>query len=68
MSVTSPVNPSFSGKVTLEGITFEVGSGVPSHAAAKGSFYMRTDGSSTSTRMYINTDGSTTWTNVTTAA
>lgn len=44
------------------------GSGAPSLSAAKGSLYLRSDGSSTSTRMYVNTDGSTTWTNVTTAA
>lgn len=44
------------------------GSGAPTLAAAKGSQYLRSDGSSTSTRMYINTDGSTTWTNVVTAA
>lgn len=46
----------------------QVGSGAPAHSAPQGSIYMRTDGSSTSTRMYINTDGSTGWTNVTTAA
>ena len=45
-----------------------VGSGAPTLSAAQGSLYMRTDGSSTSTRMYINTNGSTTWTSVTTAA
>ncbi len=44
------------------------GSGVPTLSAAKGSLYLRSDGTSTSTRMYVNTDGSTTWTNVTTAA
>lgn len=44
------------------------GSGAPTFSAAQGALYMRTDGSSTSTRMYINTSGSTTWTNVTTAA
>ncbi len=44
------------------------GSGAPSLSAAKGSLYLRSDGSSTSTRLYVNTDGSTTWTNVTTAA
>jgi hypothetical protein len=44
------------------------GSGAPTLSAAKGSLYMRSDGSSVSTRMYINTDGSTTWTNVVTAA
>jgi hypothetical protein len=45
------------------------GTGDPAAAltAAKGSVYIRTDGSSSSTRMYINTDGVTAWTNVTTA-
>jgi hypothetical protein len=45
-----------------------VGSGAPTVSAAKGSLYLRTDGSSTSTRAYINTDGATTWTAITTAA
>lgn len=45
-----------------------VGSGAPTVSAAKGSLYLRSDGSSTSTRAYINTDGSTTWTAITTAA
>jgi hypothetical protein len=44
------------------------GSGVPTLSAAQGSLYLRTDGSSTSTRMYVNTTGSTTWTAVTTAS
>lgn len=44
------------------------GSGAPSLAAAKGSLYLRSDGSTTNDRMYVNTDGSTTWTAVTTAA
>lgn len=47
---------------------FLFGSGAPTLSAAKGTLYIRTDGSSTSTRMYINTDGATTWTNFTTAA
>lgn len=55
----------FSSTANL-GIFF--GSGVPTLSAAQGSLYLRTDGSSTSTRMYINTDGATTWTAVTTAA
>jgi hypothetical protein len=44
------------------------GSGVPTVSAPQGSLYLRTDGSSTSTRLYVNTNGSTTWTAVTTAA
>jgi len=45
-----------------------VGSGAPTVSAAKGSLYLRTDGSSTTNRAYINTDGATTWTAITTAA
>lgn len=44
------------------------GSGVPTMSAGQGSIYIRTDGSSTTTRCYINTDGGTTWTAVTTVA
>ena len=64
------------GGVAGQGITLSAttnfgiyfGSGVPTLSAAQGSLYMRSDGSSTSTRMYVNTNGSTTWTAVTTAA
>lgn len=42
------------------------GSGAPSLAAAKGSLYLRSDGSGATDRAYINTDGSTTWTAITT--
>jgi hypothetical protein len=44
------------------------GSGAPTVSAPKGSLYLRTDGSSVSTRAYINTDGATTWTPITTVA
>jgi hypothetical protein len=44
------------------------GSGAPTLSAAKGSLYLRSDGSATNNRAYINTDGSTTWTALTTAA
>lgn len=43
------------------------GSGAPTAVATKGTLYLRTDGSSSSTRAYINTNGSTTWTNIVTA-
>lgn len=45
-----------------------VGSGAPAISAAKGSLYLRTDGSSTSTRLYSATDAVGTWTAITTAA
>jgi hypothetical protein len=44
------------------------GAGAPAILAAQGSLYLRTDGSSASTRAYINTTGSTVWTAITTAA
>lgn len=53
---------------TTAGFGIYYGSGAPTVSAAQGSIYLRSDGSSTSTRLYVNTTGSTTWTNVTTAA
>lgn len=44
------------------------GSGAPTLSAAKGSLYLRTDGSSTSTRLYVNSDSSTSWVSITTAS
>jgi hypothetical protein len=44
------------------------GSGAPSLSAAKGSIYLRSDGSGTTDRAYINTNGATTWTALTTVA
>lgn len=38
------------------------GSGAPTLSAAKGSLYLRSDGSGVNDRAYINTDGGTTWT------
>ncbi len=43
------------------------GSGPPSLAAAKGSLYLRSDGTTTNDRMYVNTNSATAWTAVTTA-
>lgn len=66
-TTTAPTVPSITlGSSTGPTITF--GTGAPTASAPQGSVYIRTDGSSTSTRMYINTTGSTTWTNFTTAA
>lgn len=55
-------------QVTIGTMVIYGGVGAPTFAAPQGSVYMRSDGSSTSTRMYINTNGSTTWTAVTTVA
>ena len=67
-AVTAGGAAAFLATTTAAGLGIYFGSGAPTVAAAKGSLYMRTDGSSTSTRAYVNTDGSTTWTNITTPA
>ena len=52
---------------TAGGMGVYIGSVAPTVAAAKGSLYLRSDGSSTSTRLYVS-DGGTTWIAVTTAS
>lgn len=52
----------------LLGVFWGTGSPNTALTAAKGSLYLRTDGSTTNDRIYTNTDGSTAWTNITTAA
>lgn len=49
------------------GFGIYAGSGAPTVSATKGSLYLRTDGSSTSTRLYVN-NGTTNWVAVTTAS
>lgn len=53
---------------TTAGFGIYYGSGAPTVSAAQGSIYIRSDGSSTSTRLYVNTNGTTGWTNFTSAA
>jgi hypothetical protein len=56
-------------QVATSGPLVYSGSGAPTiSAAVKGSLYLRSDGSSTSTRAYIATDTAGTWTALTTAA
>lgn len=43
------------------------GSGAPGAIAAQGSLYLRSDGTSSNTRMYVNTAGSSVWTSVLTS-
>jgi hypothetical protein len=57
-----------SGYASTNGAVVLSGSGAPALSAPQGALYLRTDGSSTSTRAYINTNGSTGWTNLVTAA
>lgn len=45
----------------VAGIDLIVGSGAPSMSAPKGSLYINTTATTTTTRLYVNTDGSTTW-------
>jgi hypothetical protein len=52
---------------TTAGFGIYYGSNAPTVSAAQGSLYLRSDGSSGSTRLYVNTNGTTGWTNVTTA-
>lgn len=49
------------------GLGIYVGSGAPTIAAAKGSLYLRTDGSGTGDRLYVS-NGSTNWIAITTAS
>ena len=69
--VATPAGGSTSARLVIgstSGFGVYVGSGAPTVSAAQGSIYLRSDGSSTSTRLYVNTNGTTGWTNVTTAA
>ena len=50
------------------GTGFQSGSGAPAYTAPQGSLHIRTDGSSTSTRIYINLGGTSAWTSITTGA
>ena len=74
--VVNPVTAMSAGGTTSRGIRMSsvsnfgvfYGSGVPTLSAAQGSLYMRTDGSSTTTRVYVNTNGTTGWTHMVTGA
>lgn len=53
--------------LSVAGVGVYVGAGVPSLSATKGSIYLNTSGSSTSTRLYVN-NGTTNWVAITTAS
>lgn len=70
-NVATPAGGSVAARLlfgTTDGFGVYFGSGAPTVTAAQGSIYLRSDGSSTATRLYVNTTGSTTWTNFTSAA
>ena len=52
---------------TTAGFGIYYGSGAPTVSAAKGSLYLRSDGTGAADRAYINTDAGTTWTAIATA-
>lgn len=64
-TVATPANGSTSARLlfgTTAGFGIYYGSGAPTVTVAKGSWYMRSDGSGINDRAYIATDGSGTWT------
>jgi hypothetical protein len=73
IAATASTAPVAGGAQTIQmtstaGLGVYAGADAPTVSAAKGSLYLRTNGSTTNDRMYVNTDGGTTWTAVTTAA
>jgi len=68
-AVATPASGSTSARLlfgTTAGFGIYYGSGAPTVSAAKGSWFMRSDGTGVADRAYINTDGGTTWTAVST--
>lgn len=68
MANPSASNLSVASGAKIGGVQILVGTGAPTATAAKGSLYIRTDGTTSATRLYINTNGGTTYTPVTTTA
>lgn len=69
--VATPVNGSSSARIllgTTANLGLYYGSGAPTVTAAKGSVYLRTDGSGVNDRMYVATDSAGAWTAVVTVA
>ena len=70
-SVATPAGGSTSAVLlfgTSAGFGIYYGSGAPTVSAGQGSLYLRSDGSSSSTRVYVNSNGTTGWVNITTAS
>lgn len=71
VGVATPAGGSTAARLifgSTAGFGIYIGSGAPTVSAAQGSLYLRSDGSSATSRAYLNTNGSTTWTAITTSA
>jgi hypothetical protein len=68
VALTAGGAPGFIATTAANNMGIYFGSGVPTVSAAKGSLYLRSDGTTTNDRAYINTDGATAWTALTTVA
>ena len=66
-AAATPVGLKMSSTANL-GLFFGTGAPSGTVAAAKGSLYINTTATTTTSRLYINTDGSTTWATFTTSA
>ena len=69
MAVSNSHNPQFIGGVRVGNeVAITSGAGAPTHAAAKGSMYIRTDGTTTATRVYVCSVATGTWVSLTASA
>ena len=68
MPVSSASNTALESGAVIGGRSINTGSGAPTLSATVGSLYLRTDGSTTATRLYINSTGATAWVAITTAS
>jgi hypothetical protein len=66
-AAATPVGIKFSSTANL-GVFFGTGAPSGTVSAGKGSLYINTSATTTTTRLYINTDGGTTWATFTTSA
>lgn len=68
VALTAGGAPAFIATTAANSMGIYFGSGAPSVTAAKGSLYLRSDGTGAADRAYLNTDGATAWTAITTVA
>lgn len=70
MAVPNSIDPVFLGNITIgSSVKLMTGAGAPTGITApKGSLYLNSTATTTTTRIYINSDGATTWVTLTTSA